>query len=564
MNVTETVEVQKPNSASMSLAVEGPIQSEPSLLPYITQLEEMEGGRGTYETPTNCMDGIAHKAIGDHISNVPDSALVDISLDRTMYEGNPSSSSKIAIGTVHSEGNALGLGNSTLSQSPVSTTSTGSDNNGPRGFKQNAARQDIDAKSSALKALAGIGRVVSRSRQVDAEALQAIKAQRARAKAEGGSTSGTHGTVKKNHERNVSSDSMPDLMVNTRGHVSHACYPSKGTSRPQHRRSHSSLHPPTSQASLPLTSPGAYREFLAGRTLQELLALQKAVEVEISRHINTSLQHRPAPANSMIGQETPVSPPPVAASNDSFLSAHYAAKLLGSHEKVEQDQAVALQKVLSALGHLNARDVAMPQSYRGKDNKVPSPSGPLNMRSSEVEKESSNFSVHYSRPKNPCDGSIGDDNKGRSMASAKKYDQRDDLLMLDSLGDFSFLGDFPSTGTDAELGRYGEVCDTQDNSNYYRKDQASSPSKSISHVRTSSSSRPPRPQPSNRGIVCYGNLHQTPTGGSPKSKEYLGANSRFSLFPNPNQYIGLFNENNVKYGSNYDGTKKASGSNIWL
>lgn len=42
-----------------------------------------------------------------------------------------------------------------------------------------------DAKSSALKALAGVSAVVSKSRKVDAEALQTIKMQRAKARAEG-------------------------------------------------------------------------------------------------------------------------------------------------------------------------------------------------------------------------------------------------------------------------------------------------------------------------------------------------------------------------------------------
>ncbi|KAL4444248.1 hypothetical protein ABPG75_011985 [Micractinium tetrahymenae] len=46
-------------------------------------------------------------------------------------------------------------------------------------------KKDTDAKSSALKALAGVSAIVSKSRKVDAEALQAIKSQRAKARAEG-------------------------------------------------------------------------------------------------------------------------------------------------------------------------------------------------------------------------------------------------------------------------------------------------------------------------------------------------------------------------------------------
>ncbi|KAL4441488.1 hypothetical protein ABPG77_001992 [Micractinium sp. CCAP 211/92] len=46
-------------------------------------------------------------------------------------------------------------------------------------------KKDAAAKSSALKALAGVSAIVSKSRKVDAEALQAIKSQRAKARAEG-------------------------------------------------------------------------------------------------------------------------------------------------------------------------------------------------------------------------------------------------------------------------------------------------------------------------------------------------------------------------------------------
>jgi hypothetical protein len=60
-----------------------------------------------------------------------------------------------------------------------------------QGEEQSAAPQPAppprkdDARSSALKALAGVSAVVSKSRKVDAEALQTIKMQRAKARAEG-------------------------------------------------------------------------------------------------------------------------------------------------------------------------------------------------------------------------------------------------------------------------------------------------------------------------------------------------------------------------------------------
>ncbi|PSC75921.1 hypothetical protein C2E20_1333 isoform A [Micractinium conductrix] len=54
-------------------------------------------------------------------------------------------------------------------------------------------KKDVDAKSSALKALAGVSAIVSKSRKVDAEALQAIKSQRAKARAEGHGPAGGAG-----------------------------------------------------------------------------------------------------------------------------------------------------------------------------------------------------------------------------------------------------------------------------------------------------------------------------------------------------------------------------------
>lgn len=60
----------------------------------------------------------------------------------------------------------------------------GSQEGGPA-MVPGGAPKKVDAKSSALKALAGVSAIVSKSRKVDAEALQAIKSQRAKARAEG-------------------------------------------------------------------------------------------------------------------------------------------------------------------------------------------------------------------------------------------------------------------------------------------------------------------------------------------------------------------------------------------
>ncbi|GAB4818532.1 hypothetical protein N2152v2_005578 [Parachlorella kessleri] len=58
------------------------------------------------------------------------------------------------------------------------------------GAEPKGAPTSVDARSSALKALAGISSVVSKSRKVDAEALQQIKQQRAQARAAQVATTG--------------------------------------------------------------------------------------------------------------------------------------------------------------------------------------------------------------------------------------------------------------------------------------------------------------------------------------------------------------------------------------
>lgn len=190
-----------------------------------------------------------------------------------------------------------------------------------------------DAKSSALKALAGINRVVSRSRKVDAEALQAIKAHRAKVKAEGGHR----------HSRTLSSDSLPPL-------------PELHALSPPHPRAQTSLVLPPGLAGtgsafeaagpggpgvapgVPLTSPRAYVEWLAARTLPQLLALQSAVDAEITRQLS----------GTRLGSG------PVA--SDALLSAQYAAALLAAQRQQQRDHAAALQQALAAAAATRSFD----------------------------------------------------------------------------------------------------------------------------------------------------------------------------------------------------------------
>jgi len=168
--------------------------------------------------------------------------------------------------------------------------------------------KEVDAKSSALKALAGIGKVVSKSRRTDAEALLAIKAQRAKDRAEG--------KPFHRHSRTLSSGSMP--LSDSSSATAHMPPSNRGG----HRRSHSSIQLPSPSAglvaSVPLTSPYAYANWLAGRSLAELLALQEAVQKEITKKSN----------NSNIGGGKAVAFPPSSSSPGSGMSSHYSAALL--------------------------------------------------------------------------------------------------------------------------------------------------------------------------------------------------------------------------------------------
>lgn len=193
---------------------------------------------------------------------------------------------------------------------------------------KDAFTKDTDAKSSALKALAGIGKVVSKSRQTDAEALMAIKAQRAKVRAEGGHR----------HSRTMSSESLPSLPDQS-STPPHVAPPARG----HHRRSHSGIQLPTPSAglvaSVPQTSPFAYADWLAGRTLPELLALQKAVQNEIARQLS-SISSGPTVGGA-------VSPTRSVGSNDALWSAQYAATLLTAQQQQHQDHTVALQQALA-------------------------------------------------------------------------------------------------------------------------------------------------------------------------------------------------------------------------
>lgn len=257
------------------------------------------------------------------------------------------------------------------------------------------AAKDADAKSSALKALAGIGKVVSRSRQVDAEALQAIKLQRAKVKAEGAPGSvGDH-----RHTRTLSTESLPSLPeltgtslpsnlpatggANTTSGGGGFSTPTSSSMMPPppsrvHRRSHSGIalsgdgsssggiagaghHHPTgsgngskpassshvqgSGAMLSQTSPQSYSELLSGLGLADLLALQTAVDHEIQTQLSA------AGLNSLsmgIGASPTGSLSPQAPA-DALLSAQYASAMLGSQQ--QQHQQHQQTQYTGSLGH---------------------------------------------------------------------------------------------------------------------------------------------------------------------------------------------------------------------
>lgn len=257
------------------------------------------------------------------------------------------------------------------------------------------AAKDADAKSSALKALAGIGKVVSRSRQVDAEALQAIKLQRAKVKAEGGPGSvGSH-----RHTRTLSTESLPSLpevtgtslpsnMPATGGAGSASggggggggfSTPTSSSMMPPppsrgHRRSHSGI--PLSGGSgnsvvghhhlagggnagtapsshlqgcgvmPPRTSPRSYSDLLSGLGLADLLALQTAVDNEIQTQLSAAGL---TPLTMGIGASpTGTHSPQYPA--DVLLSAQYASAVLASQKQQQvHASARALQQALAGV-----------------------------------------------------------------------------------------------------------------------------------------------------------------------------------------------------------------------
>jgi hypothetical protein len=256
------------------------------------------------------------------------------------------------------------------------------------------AAKDADAKSSALKALAGISKVVSRSRQVDAEALQAIKLQRAKVKAEGGP-----GSVSSHrHTRTLSTESLPSLpeltgtslpsitpatggsgAVASGGGFSTSTSSSMMPPPPSrgHRRSHSGIplssgggggggnsshltgngvgnNNSTANSSThlqggvipPYTSPQSYSELLSGMGLADLLALQTAVDTEIQTQLSAAGL---TPLNmgigaSPTGTHSPQSPA------DVLLSAQYASAVLASQQQQQlHASAFALQQALAGV-----------------------------------------------------------------------------------------------------------------------------------------------------------------------------------------------------------------------
>lgn len=582
MNSIETTKVhqQRAIGAKCDIIDSGSLHTEPSLFPLLEQSTSSPSTRngGALEVPEDSRTDSSSNSAITTPANIEDSF-------RLMPVPTP--------------------------VSPVSTTSIGSESSIPQGCtRPGLPRVDNDAKTSALKALAGIGRVVSRSRQVDAEALQAIKAQRARAKAEGISV--VNGYPGHGHTRKLSSDSMPDL-GNSRGQSTHGTISSQTLSRPQHRRSHSSLHPPTSHATLPLTSPGAYTEFLARRTLPELLALQRAVEAEIARQINSSTASVHQQKNSLAGG-TPPSPSPSSTTptTDSMVSAQYATALANSsHQKEQQDQAVALQQALAALNRLSTQSAPAVQaqlpengihhsshspSYGSLDgasvSSIPcnrSGSSGLNFSNADMQqntlayqplphfKDTATSPQLYGEKPRMCDLGAGTQN---SMFDLENIQQKHDDIhnFASSTPDFSFLNESTLMGLDFQ----GTAPKSFNKPEHNFQSQAylsslshQSPSKSVNHPSTSHmrapyhSNRPPRPQVmsyrpyghySATGSSYHGGFEKDVTQGR---EETDNAPTDLSLFPNLQRYSGALGGNLNGTTTATDRSTSISGTDLW-
>lgn len=220
------------------------------------------------------------------------------------------------------------------------------------------AARDADAKSSALKALAGISKVVSKSRQVDAEALQAIKAQRAKVKAGVGQSSAHP------HSRTMSTESVPSPSEHSGSSVPQST--SSGGNgggsgsvsssamlqgARAHRRSHSGI--PQAAYGSPLTtptstSPQTYSDILSCMSLADLLALQCAVESEIQKQLQSAGLISCASTSS---QSPPQSPA------EAIMSAQYAAAVFATQQQQQEQQhqhltasAIALQQTMAGVG----------------------------------------------------------------------------------------------------------------------------------------------------------------------------------------------------------------------
>lgn len=221
-----------------------------------------------------------------------------------------------------------------------------------------------DARSSALKALAGVSAIVSKSRKVDAEALQAIKSQRAKARAEGltpgTATPGGTGRVTPPPGTVVPSVAVP--AQEGPGISPFASATSQGMARSPSNNNisslggglghatslpismHSAQRSRRSPASTPPASAADYDAMVSKMTITELVALKQAVESQLAKQAMALAQLH---ANQ---QQVP-------ATTD-MLSQQYAALLLQNAQQAQLVQqlssqqqaahAVAIQQALSA------------------------------------------------------------------------------------------------------------------------------------------------------------------------------------------------------------------------
>eukprot|EP00887_Chlorella_sp_A99_P001161 scaffold14.g1161.t1 len=228
---------------------------------------------------------------------------------------------------------------SQLSGSGAAGSEAGEDSHA--GGEERPPVRPIDAKSSALKALAGISAVVSKSRKVDAEALQQIKSQRAKTKAKGialqSQRSGTPPPAEApspfaaaaglSFGRAASLDPGAGLpgggAALALGHATSLPTHAGGRGGGGARGAYAPASPPQAPAGAPA---GSFDDLVAKLALGELLALKEAVEKQLTKQALSLAGLRSASLGA------PAPPPPLPPAPADIVSARYAAVLLSAQQ----------------------------------------------------------------------------------------------------------------------------------------------------------------------------------------------------------------------------------------